>query len=169
MADDGKVQSSTGKVETDPISHLTAVLLPGILCNDTSILIDDPNFASPTGSPVKTAALAKPTLTNKDHAEEGKDLDSLERADSPSEMPAFEIQGDPTESCIITLMAKIINPVETRRLKKSNPRVEEVPFDSAVKYMATMHDFYCDELSRLLQIDLSSHPLLSSKYTTFYA
>lgn len=45
--------------------------------------------------------------------------------------------GDPTEAALVVLAAKLgVNAVETRR---TYPREAEVPFDSAYKFMATIH------------------------------
>ncbi|HMR49531.1 MAG TPA: cation-transporting P-type ATPase [Arachnia sp.] len=47
------------------------------------------------------------------------------------------VVGDPTEAALVVLAAKLgIDAEETRR---AYPRVAEVPFDSAYKYMATFH------------------------------
>ncbi|MGA9276342.1 cation-translocating P-type ATPase [Ilumatobacter sp.] len=48
------------------------------------------------------------------------------------------VVGDPTEAALVVLAAKMgIDAEETRR---AFPRVAEVPFDSAYKFMATFHD-----------------------------
>lgn len=48
-----------------------------------------------------------------------------------------EVVGDPTEAALVVLAAKMgVDAEETRRLL---PRVCEVPFDSAYKFMATFH------------------------------
>lgn len=51
---------------------------------------------------------------------------------------AGDVIGDPTEAALVVLAAKIgVDAEETRR---AYPRVAEVPFDSAYKFMATFHD-----------------------------
>lgn len=51
---------------------------------------------------------------------------------------AGEVAGDPTEAALVVLAAKLgVSADETRR---AYPRVAEVPFDSAYKFMATFHD-----------------------------
>lgn len=51
---------------------------------------------------------------------------------------AGEVAGDPTEAALVVLAAKFgVSADETRR---AYPRVAEVPFDSAYKFMATFHD-----------------------------
>ncbi len=48
-----------------------------------------------------------------------------------------EVVGDPTEAALVVLAAKVgVDAPETRR---EYPRVAEVPFDSAYKFMATFH------------------------------
>ncbi|RYG67204.1 HAD family hydrolase, partial [archaeon] len=85
-------------------------LLPGILCNDSTIHI---------------AAAAAP---------EG----DLEQANPPS--PSYDVKGDPTETCIISLAAQQHHdPTNIKRLQQQYVRLAEVPFDSAHKFMATLH------------------------------
>jgi P-type Ca2+ transporter type 2C len=46
--------------------------------------------------------------------------------------------GDPTEAAFVVLAAKM--GVDAEQTRESLPRLAEVPFDSAYKYMATFHD-----------------------------
>src|SRR3954449_2973526 len=48
-----------------------------------------------------------------------------------------EIVGDPTEAALVVLAAK--GGIDVPDTRKAYPRVAEVPFDSAYKYMATFH------------------------------
>jgi Ca2+-transporting ATPase len=48
-----------------------------------------------------------------------------------------ELIGDPTEGALVTLAAK--GGIDIEEIRIERPRVGEVPFDSATKYMATMH------------------------------
>ncbi len=49
-----------------------------------------------------------------------------------------EIVGDPTEAALIVLAAKA--GVDAESTRREHPRLAEVPFDSAYKFMATFHD-----------------------------
>jgi P-type Ca2+ transporter type 2C len=49
-----------------------------------------------------------------------------------------EVIGDPTEAALVVLAAKI--GVDAEDSRRAYPRVAEVPFDSAYKFMATFHD-----------------------------
>ncbi len=51
---------------------------------------------------------------------------------------AGEVVGDPTEAALVVLAAKIGVDAETSR--RALPRLAEVPFDSAYKFMATFHE-----------------------------
>jgi P-type Ca2+ transporter type 2C len=49
-----------------------------------------------------------------------------------------ELIGDPTEGAL--LFAAIEQGIDPGQLRAANPRVDEVPFDSSAKYMATLHE-----------------------------
>ena len=49
-----------------------------------------------------------------------------------------DVIGDPTEAALVVLAAKI--GVDAEESRRAYPRVAEVPFDSAYKFMATFHD-----------------------------
>lgn len=49
----------------------------------------------------------------------------------------WDILGDPTEGAIVTTAQKA--KIDTEAIKKENPRVDEIPFTSDKKYMATAH------------------------------
>ena len=62
-----------------------------------------------------------------------------------------DVIGDPTEAALVVLAGKVgVDAEETRR---AYPRVAEVPFDSAYKFMATVHDV-TDSDDRPLLIEL---------------
>jgi P-type Ca2+ transporter type 2C len=50
----------------------------------------------------------------------------------------WELVGDPTEGAVVTLAAK--GGVDIAAARASHPRLAEVPFDSAHKFMATVHE-----------------------------
>ncbi|MCZ7628592.1 MAG: HAD-IC family P-type ATPase [Microthrixaceae bacterium] len=50
---------------------------------------------------------------------------------------AVEVVGDPTEVALVVLAAKV--GVDVASLRRSRPRMAEVPFDSTKKFMATLH------------------------------
>ena len=51
---------------------------------------------------------------------------------------AGDVIGDPTEAALVVLAAKI--GVDAEESRRAYPRLAEVPFDSAYKFMATFHD-----------------------------
>ena len=58
--------------------------------------------------------------------------------------------GDPTEAALVVLAAKMgVDAGETRR---AYPRVAEVPFDSAYKFMATFHHLPVDGVEHLVEL-----------------
>ncbi|NSW52709.1 MAG: HAD-IC family P-type ATPase [Anaerolineae bacterium] len=54
-----------------------------------------------------------------------------------SRRKAVEVIGDPTEGALLTAAAKA--GMERDTLEQQYPRVDEIPFDSATKYMVTFH------------------------------
>ena len=58
--------------------------------------------------------------------------------------------GDPTEAALVVLAAKLgVNAEETRR---AYPRLAEVPFDSAYKFMATFHRVTLDGVEHVVEL-----------------
>jgi P-type Ca2+ transporter type 2C len=58
--------------------------------------------------------------------------------------------GDPTEAALVVLAAKLgVNAEETRR---AYPRLAEVPFDSAYKFMATFHRVSVDGAEHVIEL-----------------
>ena len=58
--------------------------------------------------------------------------------------------GDPTEAALVVLAAKLgVNAEETRR---AYPRIAEVPFDSAYKFMATFHRVTVDGAEHVIEL-----------------
>jgi len=75
---------------------------------------------------VRSAAFAAMVLCN----------DSAIRRDSEGD---WERVGDPTETALLVLAAETQHDIEAIRV--THPRIGEVPFESANKYMATVHQF----------------------------
>ncbi|MFC9787971.1 cation-translocating P-type ATPase [Rhodococcus sp. NPDC127528] len=61
-----------------------------------------------------------------------------------------EVVGDPTEAALVVLAAKI--GVDAPLTRQKYPRVAEVPFDSAYKFMATFHHLELDGATRFLEV-----------------
>ncbi len=63
--------------------------------------------------------------------------DSALRSVREGEDERWEILGDPTEGALVVVAAKA--GLERERLAEDRPRIDEIPFDSSKKYMATIH------------------------------
>ncbi|MGW4478646.1 cation-translocating P-type ATPase [Rhodococcus triatomae] len=63
---------------------------------------------------------------------------------------AGEVVGDPTEAALVVLAAKV--GVDAPLTRQRYPRVAEVPFDSAYKFMATFHHLEIDGDTRFVEI-----------------
>ncbi|MEV4637574.1 cation-transporting P-type ATPase [Actinoplanes sp. NPDC049548] len=60
------------------------------------------------------------------------------------------VVGDPTEAALVVLAAKLgVDAAETRR---AYPRLAEVPFDSAYKFMATYHRYAVDGTHQVIEL-----------------
>ena len=61
-----------------------------------------------------------------------------------------EVVGDPTEAALVVLAAKMGVDAETSR--RELPRIAEVPFDSAYKFMATFHRTDLDGIDGVIEL-----------------
>ena len=77
----------------------------------------------------------------------------------------FELVGDPTEGALLVLAAK--GNIEVADLRATHPRLEVVPFDSANKFMATVHEMSTDRGDRVVRILVKGAPdVLLTRSTT---
>lgn len=63
---------------------------------------------------------------------------------------AGDVVGDPTEAALVVLAAKM--GVDAPLTRRTYPRVVEVPFDSAYKFMATFHSLPVDGTTRFVEL-----------------
>lgn len=156
MNDDGSVLAGPPSVAAEAAAPAVSVslgsLLPGILCNDSVVKMDGDGAEGSPGSPEKAAYAAisaddielgavgsnqAPQQTASPGAGAGAGTDARVPAAASTQ---FTVSGDPTESCIITLAVRMQNsPGAVKALQAEYPRIDEIPFDSATKYMATLH------------------------------
>ncbi|MFF2115333.1 cation-translocating P-type ATPase [Rhodococcus koreensis] len=61
-----------------------------------------------------------------------------------------DVVGDPTEAALVVLAAKI--GVDAPLTRRTYPRVAEVPFDSAYKFMATFHHLQVDGSTQFVEL-----------------
>jgi Ca2+-transporting ATPase len=69
---------------------------------------------------------------------------------------ADELVGDPTEGALVVLAEKL--GVNVAQVRGEYPRIAEVPFDSATKYMATVHRFPIPGGGSLVRIYVKGAP-----------
>ncbi|GAA4476061.1 cation-transporting P-type ATPase [Rhodococcus olei] len=77
-----------------------------------------------------------------------------------------EIVGDPTEAALVVLAAKM--GVDAPLTRRKYPRVAEVPFDSAYKFMATFHHLEIDGTTRLLEVVKGGPDVVIDRCTTVF-
>jgi Ca2+-transporting ATPase len=77
----------------------------------------------------------------------------------------WELVGDPTEGALVVLAAKA--GIDVAELRSSHPRLAVVPFDSANKFMATVHEMNTDAGERVVRILVKGAPdVLLARATT---
>ena len=78
--------------------------------------------------------------------------DAVVRRDDDS----WELIGDPTEGALVTLAAK--GGLDVELLRRSHPRIAEVPFDSSAKYMMTAHEMADDTGRSVVRLYVKGAP-----------
>lgn len=68
----------------------------------------------------------------------------------------WELVGDPTEGALTVLAMK--GGLDPSDLRESHPRILEIPFDSAHKYMATFHQMVTDEGRDVVRLYVKGAP-----------
>jgi Ca2+-transporting ATPase len=68
----------------------------------------------------------------------------------------WELVGDPTEGALAVLAMK--GGLQVSNLRKDRPRIAEVPFDSAHKFMATFHQIVTDEGVDIVRVFVKGAP-----------
>lgn len=124
----GNIQNDRRPAIAHDVNILLQDIILGTLCNDSTIR--------------KVAAGQRETdEVEDDQAESKRDGESSEQEHSTE----YEVQGDPTEACIVTLAIHLLGnesdaEQRVREIMRRQRRVAEVPFDSAAKFMATLHE-----------------------------
>jgi Ca2+-transporting ATPase len=76
----------------------------------------------------------------------------------------WELVGDPTEGALTVLAMK--GGIDPADLRASRPRVAEIPFDSAHKYMATFHQMVTDEGRDVVRLYVKGAPDVLLNYAS---
>ncbi|CDZ88210.1 cation-transporting P-type ATPase [Rhodococcus ruber] len=77
-----------------------------------------------------------------------------------------DIVGDPTEAALVVLAAKI--GIDAPLTRRTYPRVAEVPFDSAYKFMATFHHLPVDGTTRFVELVKGGPDVVLARCTSAY-
>ena len=77
-----------------------------------------------------------------------------------------DIVGDPTEAALVVLAAKI--GVDAPLTRRTYPRLAEVPFDSAYKFMATFHHLQVDGSTEFVELVKGGPDVVLARCSTAY-
>jgi hypothetical protein len=137
-----------------------------VLCNDSTLQLEADRDLASAPSDVASAGdieLAGADPTPPTPSAEDNDKLALEAGGR-----GWAVEGDPTERCIVELAALSDAPQAIKQLMTRNPRLAEIPFDSATKYMATMHSLSPELLEGLRATGYTAE-LPTGYFTTFAA
>ena len=73
-----------------------------------------------------------------------------------SEDNSWELIGDPTEGALVTLATK--GGLDVELLRRSHPRIAEVPFDSTAKFIMTAHEMADDSGRSIVRLFVKGAP-----------
>lgn len=76
----------------------------------------------------------------------------------------WELVGDPTEGALTVLAMK--GGIDPADLRASRPRIAEIPFDSAYKFMATFHHMVTDEGRDVVRLYVKGAPDVLLNFST---
>jgi hypothetical protein len=135
---------------------LIRLLLPGIMCNDAVIVLRDAAVieAAPAGAAATPGDLEMGFTDEMDGTEDAKQptdiADGAPDVAAPATTAPYITQGDPTESCILDLAVQLLGaPQAVKQFRRRHRRRSEIPFDSAHKYMVTLHTLTAELAQRL--------------------
>ncbi|WP_072804219.1 cation-translocating P-type ATPase [Rhodococcoides yunnanense] len=77
-----------------------------------------------------------------------------------------DVVGDPTEAALVVLAAKV--GVDAPLTRRTYPRVAEVPFDSAYKFMATFHHLHVDGGTQFVELVKGGPDVVLDRCTTAF-
>lgn len=77
-----------------------------------------------------------------------------------------EVVGDPTEAALVVLAAKV--GVDAPLTRRTYPRVAEVPFDSAYKFMATFHHLQVGGSTQFVELVKGGPDVVLARCTTAF-
>jgi magnesium-transporting ATPase (P-type) len=134
-----------------------SLLTAGFFCNDTTIRVIQ-NFVEKAesrrgvlfrDSSKRGFSIQKDDFPDAPDIELGA-IDMVRRRSTTVErlVEEYQVEGDPTESCIFHLLLRHFNPTQLKDWLKENPRIDEIPFDSSTKYMTTLHSLHLDPEER---------------------
>ncbi|RYG67885.1 HAD family hydrolase, partial [archaeon] len=130
---DQGVSSFTPATSIDTIERqLLAYLTPGIYCNDAVLRLGDQKVGY------------RESRESQDEEKELSVTDETQRRDTDIELGTmdsdYKFIGDATETCLLKVAVQLSrNAKDVKDMRKKHKRLQEIPFDSSTKYMATLH------------------------------
>jgi magnesium-transporting ATPase (P-type) len=101
-------------------------------------------------TPVQLMHCISPSLYCNDSSISSEDCTPQAKVSTEGEEGKYEVIGEPTESSITSLAINIYG-LQAIQAICQNLSIEESPFDSAVKFMATMHDLSWEEYAAAVE------------------
>ena len=153
------------------VEEVYGFIIPGILCNDSSLIIDADIATSTSEGAFKSNSdvehgILSPVLSAASKTHKATTVNATATTTvttSSTTIPTtatsgYVIKGDPTERCIFDLSIQLTGaPQAVKQLINAHSRLEEIPFDSATKYMATLHYMDIAVVARMSGIKLSTN------------
>lgn len=124
--------------------QLLGLLTPAIFCNDAVLRLGGGDVGQGESPDSQDSEEKQMAVTDEAQRRSADDIEL------GAESSDYELIGDTTETCLLKIAVQLSRSSrELREVRRRHRRLQEIPFDSSTKYMATLHLLPADLLASM--------------------